>query len=145
MKFSYLLTMLWWDHISNIQANCPYLKKDIHHLERIQRAETRWVKGLRGLTYEERLQVLTLQPFEKRGLRKDLVLTHKLLYNQIDLRATQLFKFSRMPGLRRSSIRLLHQIVRTRKRQISFACRVVHNWNRLPRKFEKLLNSYIYS
>ncbi len=28
-----------------IQANCPYLKKDIYHLERIQRAATRWVKG----------------------------------------------------------------------------------------------------
>ncbi len=41
-----------------IQANCPYLKKDTIHLERIQRAATRWVKGLRGLTYEERLQAL---------------------------------------------------------------------------------------
>ncbi len=29
-----------------MQANCPYLKKDIYHLERIQRAATRWVKGL---------------------------------------------------------------------------------------------------
>ncbi len=35
------------------QANCPYLKKDINRLERIQRAATRWVKGLRGFTYEE--------------------------------------------------------------------------------------------
>ncbi len=25
-----------------MQANCPYLKKDINHLERIQRAATRW-------------------------------------------------------------------------------------------------------
>ncbi len=41
-----------------IQANCPYLKKDINHLERIQKG--RWVKGLRGLTYEERLEVLKL-------------------------------------------------------------------------------------
>ncbi len=37
-----------------IQANCPYLKKDIYHLGRIQRAATRWVKGLRDLSYEER-------------------------------------------------------------------------------------------
>ncbi len=34
-----------------IRANCPYLKKDIKHLERIQRTATRWMKGLRGLTY----------------------------------------------------------------------------------------------
>ncbi len=71
------------------------------HLERIQRAATRWVKGLRGLTYEERLQALKLQPLGKRRLKNDLVLTHKILYNHIDLDATQLFKFSRRPGLRK--------------------------------------------
>ncbi len=34
-----------------------------------------------------------------------LVLTHKIIYNQIDLKATQLFKFSRRPGLRRSAFK----------------------------------------
>ncbi len=100
------------------------------------------------------LQALKLQPLGKRRLRNDLVLTHKILYNNIDLDATQLFKFSRRPGLRRSSIRLLHQTGRTRRRRNSFACRVVKNWNRLPfavasvteqRKFKQLLDSYIYS
>ncbi len=137
-----------------MQANCPYLIKGINQLERIQRAATRWVKGLRGLTYKERLQALKLQPLGKRRLRNDLVLTHKILYNHIDLVATQLFKFSRRPGLRRSSIRLLHQTGRTRRRRSSFACRVVKNWNRLPfavasvteqRKFKQLLDSYAYS
>ncbi len=59
-----------------IQANGPYLKKGINHLERTQRA-ARWVKSLRGFTYEERLQALKLQPIEKRRLRNELVLTHK--------------------------------------------------------------------
>ncbi len=44
-----------------IPVNCPYLKKDKNHRERIQRAETRWVKGLRVLTNEERPQALKLQ------------------------------------------------------------------------------------
>ncbi len=77
-----------------IQANCPHLKRDINHLERIQWAATRWVKGLRGLTYEERLQDLKLQPLGKRRLRNNLVLTHKILHNHIDLDATQLLKLS---------------------------------------------------
>ncbi len=94
-----------------------------------------------------------MQPLGKRRLRNDLVLTHKILYNHIDLDATQLFKFSRRPGLR-SSIRLLHQTGRTRRRRNSFACRVVNNWNHLPfavasvteqRKFKQLLDSYVYS
>ncbi len=86
--------------------------------------------GLRGLTYEERLQALKLQPLEKRRLRNDLVLTHKMLYNLIDLDATQLFKFSRRPGLRRSSIRLLHQTGRThRSRTTAFdKGEAVHQW-----------------
>ncbi len=65
--FHLLLCALVRPHLEYaIQANCPYLKKDINHLERIQRAVTRWVEGLRGLTYEERLQALKLQPLGKR-------------------------------------------------------------------------------
>ncbi len=73
-----------------IQANCSYLKKDINHLEWIQR----WVKGLRGLTSAERLQALNLEPLEKTQ-RNDLVLTHNMLYNHIDLEVSQLFRFFR--------------------------------------------------
>ncbi len=69
---------------------------------------------------------------QKRRLRDDLVLTHKVLYNQIDLEATQLFKLSRSPGLRSLSLRLPHQTGRTRRRRNSFACRVAKYWNRLP-------------
>ncbi len=49
-------------------------------------------------------------------------------YNRIHLEATQLFKFSRRPGLRRP----LHQTERTRRRRTSFVCRIVRIWNRLP-------------
>ncbi len=41
-----------------IQANYPHLKKDKNRLERIQRAATRWVAGLRDLYYEDRLNEL---------------------------------------------------------------------------------------
>ncbi len=63
-----------------IQANCPYFKNGIHHLERMQRAVTRWVKGLRGLNYEEKLKAPKLQSLEKRRMRNYLVLTHKILH-----------------------------------------------------------------
>ncbi len=89
------------------QAPPPYLKKDTCHLERIQRAATRQVKRLRDLNYEERLKALKLQSLEKRRIRNDLVLTRKIIYNEIDLEATQVFKFSRRQGLRRSALRLL--------------------------------------
>ncbi len=103
---------------------------------------------------EERFQALKLQPLGKRRLRNDLVLTHKILCSHKDLDATQLFKFSRRSGLRRSSIRLLHQTGKTRRRRSRFACRVVNNWNRLPlsvasvteqRKSKQLLDSSVHS
>ncbi len=113
-----------------IQANCLYLKKDIYYLERIQRAAMRWVKSLRDLSYEERLRELKLQSLEKRRVRNDL-LTHKIMFHQIDLEAYKLFKFSRRPGLKRSSLRLLQQTGRARRRRNCFACRAVKYWNRL--------------
>ncbi len=136
-----------------IQANCPYFKKDISHLERIQRAATRWVKGLRNLHYEDRFKELKLQSLEKRRIRNDLVLTHQIIYNQIDLEASQLFKFSRRPGLRRLSLTFLQQTGRTRRTRNSFACRVVKYWNRLQLAvasvsdqlaFNRQLDTYIY-
>ncbi len=39
---------------------------------------------LRGVTYEERLKVLKLQSLEKRKLRYEFALTHKILSNQVD-------------------------------------------------------------
>ncbi len=96
-----------------IQAKCPYLKKDVNHIERIQRAATRWAKGIGDLSYEERLRELKLQSLEKRRIRNDLVLTHKIMFHQIHLEASKLFKFSRRPRLRMSSLRLLQQTGRT--------------------------------
>ncbi len=51
-----------------------------------------------SLTQKGQTKALKLQPLEKRRLRNDLVLTHRILYNQIGSKATQLFKFSRRPG-----------------------------------------------
>ncbi len=50
-----------------IQAYCADLKKNIYHLERFQRAATRWVNGLRQLSYEERLKELNYNPLKKEG------------------------------------------------------------------------------
>ncbi len=86
------------------QTNCMYLKEDINHLERIQRAAKRWMKGYRGLMYQEWPKVLKLL-----RLRNDLVMEHKILNKQIYLEAANLFRFSQRLVLRRSSIRLLHE------------------------------------
>ncbi len=82
---------------------------------------------------EGRFKALKLQSLIKmRRIRNDLVLTGKIIYYQIYLEATQFFKVFRRPGLRRSSLNILQQTGRIRRRRNSFACRVVKYWNRLP-------------
>ncbi len=58
-------SLKWSRSVAN-KMTYLYLKKDINHIERIQRAEPRWVKGLIVLNYEERLKALQLQPLEKK-------------------------------------------------------------------------------
>ncbi len=48
----------------------------------------------RDLDYEDRLKEPKLPSLEKRRIRNDLVLTHKIIYNQIDLEASQLLNSS---------------------------------------------------
>ncbi len=106
-----------------IQANFSYIKKDIYHLGRIQRAVTRRLTSLSGCTYEEWLKALSLQFLEKRRLKNDMAQTNEILYNRV----------LQKPELGRSSLRMLHQNGRTWKRgRNSFACMLVNYWNRLP-------------
>ncbi len=69
-------------------------------------------------------------PRRKKG-KNDSALTHKILFNQIDLEATQLFKFARRSGIRRLSLSLLQQTGKTQRTRASLACRVVKCSNRL--------------
>ncbi len=46
-----------------------------------------WVKDLRDLSYEKRLKKLKLQSLEKRRIRDDLVLTHKIIFYEVGLEA----------------------------------------------------------
>ncbi len=44
-----------------IQVNYPYPKNYIHYLEKNQNVATMWVKCLKGLTCDERINALKLQ------------------------------------------------------------------------------------
>ena len=58
-----------------IQACSPYLKRDSEALERVQRAVTKHISGMKGLTYEQRLDKLGWTTLAARRLRGDLILT----------------------------------------------------------------------
>ena len=60
-----------------IQAWSPYLKRDIDVLEKVQRAVTKYIGGMKGLSYEQRLEKLGWTTLEARRERGDLILTYQ--------------------------------------------------------------------
>ncbi|GAA51091.1 hypothetical protein CLF_105573 [Clonorchis sinensis] len=52
--------------------------KDVILIERVQRAATKMVVGLKSMNYETRLAVFDLFPLEYRRLREDLILNYAL-------------------------------------------------------------------
>ena len=62
-----------------VQAWCPYLKKDIKTLEKVQRRATKLVPKLRKQPYNQRLKALNLYPLEVRRIRGDLIETFKIM------------------------------------------------------------------
>ncbi len=131
MRFSCAYTVVWCDQISNM----PH-KQIVYTSKRTPRMNTKGsIKVGEGSERphccRKASSTKTRAP-GKRRLRNDLVLTHNILYNHIDLEVSQLSRFSRRPGLSRPSIKLPHQTGRTRRRLSSFASWVVNNLNRLP-------------
>jgi hypothetical protein len=85
-----LWVVLWKTHIRPhlehaIHAWSPYQIGDIGVLERVQRAVTRHIGGMKGLNYEQRLAKLGWTTLEKRRVRGDLILTYQHLKGNADV------------------------------------------------------------
>jgi len=62
-----------------VQFWCPYPRKDVLAIERVQQRFTKLIPGMAGLSYEERLSQLELYSLEFRRVRGDLIETLKIL------------------------------------------------------------------
>jgi hypothetical protein len=113
----------------------PYLKKDIQTIESIQRKFTRMIKGMKGLSYEERLVKLELPTLLNRRRKVDLIQAYKIK-NKIDHVDASLFQTVKSTNQKntRSSVKedFVVKKCRTEMRRNFFSNRVVEDWNRLP-------------
>jgi ribonuclease P/MRP protein subunit RPP40 len=114
-----------------VQAWAPYQKKDIAVLEKVQRMATRWVLGLRGVPYEDRLKRLGLYSLQRRRLRGDLMEVYKMLNGLSGVPPGALLELREGRELRGHSKMLRKKHCRLEIRKGYFSHRVVNPWNSL--------------
>ncbi|GAB0186012.1 hypothetical protein GRJ2_001066500 [Grus japonensis] len=116
-----------------VQFWSPLYKKDMDRLERVQRMDTRMIKGLGSLPYEERLRELGLFSLEE-GLREDLITMFQYLKGGYKEEGDSLFTRSHMEKTRGNGCKLLLGRFRLDTRGKFFPLRTISHWNNLPRE-----------
>ena len=127
-----------------IQAVGPFTKKDIEILEKVQRRATKLVKGIRDLSYSERLQRLKLPSFRKRIIRGDLIETFKILTEKVKTDPEQFFELASQDRTRGHHLKLRKRRSRTIMRLKFFANRVVSQWNSLPEEIVEATSTNVF-
>jgi len=118
-------------------ASCvwsPRLLQDIRAVESVQRRFTKRLRGMRNLSYEERLVALHLESLESRRLRADLVMTYKMIFRLVDIDASVFFirRNNDIIETRGHNFRLQVPNFTSECRRGFFSERVVNAWNALP-------------
>ena len=110
----------------------PWKKKQIIHIENVQRRLTRLIHAMEGLTYEQRLKALDLPTLQFRRKRECLIQTYKLLHGLYDTDYKVFFKRVENNVTRGHSWKLQSTRARLNQRGSFFSVAVVGHWNQLP-------------
>jgi hypothetical protein len=115
----------------------PYLLKDIHVIERVQKFFTRRLLKKLNLNYTERLTQLNLESLETRRIKADLLETYKHVNNIGNRKLETFFKLSKNP-YKANSMNLYIEYSRLDLRKHWFSSRIAPIWNSLPENVKKL-------
>ena len=114
-----------------IQFWAPYLRKDINKIESVQRRATKYIPGLKDLSYPKRLKKLDLPTLAYRRLRGSMIEVYKA-FNIYDEDVAQKFT-TRATITRVHNFKIFSKTSkRTHPKHHSFHHRVVNPWNSLP-------------
>ena len=98
-------------------------------------------KGMKGESYEERLQKLNLWSLEERRNRQDLIEVFKISKGFSRIRPEELFQFDdRGKGTRGHSLKLVKVRCTRDSRRHFFSNRVIKRWNQFIHSFILISN-----
>ena len=120
---------------------CPYMVKDITRVENVQRHFTKYIVGMKGLSYQQRLEKIKLPSLEYRRVRGDLIEVYKIVHQKYDPVITNtLFTISEnKKNTRKSnSLNLCKPSFNKQQYKMFFTNRVINLWNSLP---EEIVNA----
>jgi len=126
----------------------PYLKKDIDRIERVQKRFVKGLQGFRNLPYDEALRRLTLHKLETRRTILDLKTLFKIVHENFGNVKDKLVQITPQSNTRSHSLQLepvKMKIARSNSYQHSFIPRVIRIWNKLPFPVEKMKSLEAFS
>jgi len=109
-----------------------YFKRDIDLIEKVERRFTKRLRGLKDLSYTERLLRLNIPSLELRRLQLDLIFCYKIVFGRICTNVDDFFTFSPSPQTRGHPYKLYKSRCTHAARRNFFVERVVDVWNYLP-------------
>jgi hypothetical protein len=115
-----------------VQAWCPYLKKNIDNIERVQHRATKLIHECRELNYEGRLAYTGLITLEKRRERGDLIQVFKLIKGLDNVDYKKFFQLVQNSKTRGHSYKLVKFRSKLNVRNKFFSQRIINSWNSLP-------------
>ena len=124
----------------------------IRELENVQRRATKLIPSLQNLTYSKRLQNLNLPSLSYRRNRMDLIMTYKILNE--DILIDRLFFTMNTSHTRSNGFKIYKKYNRTSTRYFTFSQRIINDWNSLPNDvvtspnvltFKSKLDNFLYN
>ena len=113
------------------QVWSPHLVRDIDCVESVQRHFTKYLPGMSGLSYSNRLKRLGLESLELRRLKADLIFTYKLLHEMLAVSGHYFFSVRGNDRTRGHPFKLAVNTVHLNCRKFFFSNRVIGPWNQL--------------